>query len=313
MIGKVIVVLTIVILVSVVVYDELPLRDLSLGSNVNYGVSVHNMTSLSAGYVYELGASWIRIDYSQNSPIFAQAVQNAETYGFNVLAILDHWSVPEDFTYQQWNLTVRSAVVSYPYITAWEVWNEPDLPTSYYGMVNGSALQYFTLLKYTYNDIKSLAPNDIVIGLGGYTIPTNETQIAWLLQLKSYGAFNYMNAISLHLSEPYTENQLFSTTENDTIVTNFYLLAQSFINSVKTVTSLPIWITEAGAGFDQSYYINTMYPMFIKEGITHIFWYDLINDNSGLTPNYGLLSQNNIVLTVKPSFYALQNFIRTNK
>ncbi len=297
MIGKIIVIVLAVALVSIVIYDNLPIKF----NDIQYGVNAHVLTSYDANLVDNLGASWVRLDYNSGSQQFNQAVQNAETHDLNILAILDHWSVPEDFTYSEWNATVRNAVLTYPQITTWEVWNEPDMPASYYGLVNGSALQYFTLLKYTYQTIKEFAPNDIVIGLGGYNIPINAEQTDWLLQLESYGAFNYMNAVSLHLSVP--------EDANETIITGFYVLAQGFINTIKSMTTLPIWITEAGAGSYTDYYINSLYSMFIKEGIKHIFWYDLTNDGTGLTPNYGLLTQTG---AIKQSYYNLQSFIEQN-
>jgi hypothetical protein len=313
MFKKILIIAVIILLLGIFIYDEIPVNDFSINDNITYGISLHNLTSSNAVLINELGATWVRTDYNPTNPNFQNIVNNAESHNLHVLAIIDHFSVPSTFTYSEWNSTIREAVISYPDITAWEIWNEPDLSTSYYGMVNGSALQYFTLLKYAYQNIKLLAPNNIVIGLGGYNIPSNGTQLSWLLQLESYGAFNYMNAVSLHLSEPYINNQFLTSSQNNTIITNFYILAQSLINSIKTTTSLPIWITEAGAGSDQSYYINTLYSMFIKEGITHIFWYDLINDGKGSTPDYGLLSDNGNIITINSSYYDLQNFIKQNK
>jgi hypothetical protein len=290
---KIIGVIILIFIILFAVYEIAPAQPTH---KIQYGTNINEFTFYQASLLKKAGITWIRSDY--DVPGWNQILGIAEYYNISVLGIFDYASLPNGFTYQNWNATIQYATTTYPQVAAWEIWNEPDQPNFYYGIQNGSAQQYFTLLKYAYAIIHKNDPKAQVIALGGYDIPANTSQLNWVNTLFSLGISNYSTAISLHLYPGY-----FSSEPAPAI-----LAYQTLIDYIKTKTSEPIWITETGTTVDQSTYITEAYTAFIKEGITHIFWYNS-QDNSptNVSQQFGLLNYYGVP---KPSYYTLQNFTR---
>ena len=263
-------------------------------SNINteYGISIHNLNGNDAVLIQNLGTTWIRSDVG--SPNWNIIYSCSVKYNFKILGILDYYSVPTGFTLQQWNNTVKQDVLQYNHVTAWEIWNEPDLSYSWDGYLTSNPLTYFNLTVSAYNIIHKYAPSSLIIGFGGYNPPDSNYQINWANELITLGIAHYTNALSLHLY------QVLSS------ITATEIEYKTFITSIKAQTNENLWVSETGTTNQyQKSYINTIYPMLINNGITHIFWYDLIQGNSGV--NTGLVVNGNLT----SGYYALQSFIRS--
>lgn len=266
-------------------------------NNVIYGVNPNYLNNIDAQYAKEAGFTWVRTDIGSYQ--FPYILQESHNFGFKVLGIIDYTTIQGNFTLQQWNETVLSTVEQYgSQISAWEIWNEPLINKQ--GFQNGSAYNYFLMVKSAYTIIHQFY-NSPVIGLGGIGFQINDTATAfsWLSKLFSYGLNNYVNGLSLHL---YPGNYSVYAAETAYAFT---------INYVKEKSNKPIWITETGMqdSGNQSQYINIIYPFLISEGITHIFWYNLIDGNVPIN-EFGLLSIND---QPKSSYYTMKSFIENNR
>jgi hypothetical protein len=269
----------------------------STEGNIVYGVNPNYLNNVDSEYAKEAGFTWVRTDIGSYQ--FPYILQESQSFGFKVLGIIDYATIQGNFTLAQWNETVLSIVEQYgAQISAWEIWNEPLIYKQ--GFQNGSAWNYFLMVKSAYIIIHKYY-NTPVIGLGGIGFQLNNTANAfqWLSELFSYGLNNYVNALSLHL---YPGNYPLISAET---------AYASIIEYIHTKSTKNIWVTETGMqdSGNQTAYINTIYPFLISEGITHIFWYNLVDGN---VPNneFGLLTSNE---QPKSSYYTMKTFIENNK
>ncbi|XEC96232.1 discoidin domain-containing protein [Paenibacillus tarimensis] len=173
-------------------------------------------------------------------------------------------------------------------INHFEVWNEfngglgnPDLhPPEVYA----------ELLKATYPAVKAANPDAFVIGGVTAGVP-----LEWLERILQAGAFDYMDAVSIH---PYMHP---ASPES-----------RNFLATLEDVRDLfekyggpkPIWITEIGwpthttgsgvSPLESANYAVRTHVIGLASGIPdHIFWYDMQNDgNSPTDPehNFGLVT-----------------------
>ena len=148
-----------------------------------------------------------------------------------------------NWTLADWNQTVANAIVEYPNIHWWEIWNEPDNYLT--GYQNHSALNYFRMIKAAATIIHAARPNDTVVcmgGDGGGGVLPNSTALAWWQQVWNYGAAPYCNAVSVHY--------------------DYEATAESF-NAIWNLTHVPIWESEIGVS-DANYtqYIDYMLTDF---------------------------------------------------
>jgi len=272
-----------------------------------HGVNIYYLNNTIATELIQGNINWVRTDATTQH--LNNIVPIANSYGIKVLAILDYQTMQvygNTFTLQQWNQTVKAYVEQYPTIQAWEIWNEPT--DFYFGFYNGSAYNYYLLLKSAYTIIKSINPNAIVIGLGGVYLP----DINWVKQVISYGGLKYCDAVSLHLYPASVTLKDFGG-----LYTNMYSYT---INSyIQILKNKPLWITETGLMSsnitnyaqnlgNQSQYIYTTMNLLKSFNITNVFWYDW-QDSSTLiwvptTGTWGLVDANG---NLKPSYYAWKN------
>ena len=297
-----IVIATILVLIFVLQPQLLFIADKIPNTTTNaHGVVIYYMDDTIAEELVKGNINWVRVDAT--IPHLNNIVPMANSYGIKVLAILDYQTMQvygKTFTLQEWNQTVEMYVQQYRTIQAWEIRNEPTI--FLYGFNNGSAYNYFLLLKSAYRIIKSINPNAIVIGLGGVYLE----DINWVKQVISYGGLNYCDVVSLHLYP-----SMVSLKDFGNLYTNMYSYT---INSyMQILGNKPIWITETGLMSsnttnyaenmgNQSQYIYTTMNLLKSFNIKNVFWYAW--QDSSTAGTWGLVNVNG---TLKPSYYAWKN------
>ncbi len=263
--------------------------------HITYGITVHNLDSTLINDVKDLGMTYVRSDVG--SPQWQNIYNTAISNHVKILGIIDYFQFSSHIiTLSEWNATVLSDVQSYPGVTAWEIWNEPDLNGNGFPVIN--ATFYFEMLKSAYTIIHKYENNPTIIGLGGYNTPFSTFQLTWLIQLVSLGFQKYCNAVSVHLYTPVNISATYLTQYKETI------------NLIQNEVSLPLWITETGIGAPQQpTYIPLVYELLIKSGITHIFWYDLYGESFFwyYNANFGLLYTNE---QPTPGYAVMEKFIQ---
>jgi len=266
-----------------------------------HGIVLYYLNDSIAKELVEGNINWIRTDATTQS--LNNIVPIANKYGIKVLAILDYRTMQDygnKFTLSQWNQTVEIYTEKYSTIQAWEIWNEPT--NFLYGFNNGSAYNYYLLLKSAYRIIKSINPNAIVIGLGGVYL----WNINWVKQVINYGGLNYCDVVSLHLYPSMV------------ILKDFGLLYRNLysytINSyIQILKNKPIWITETGLMSsnitnyaqnmgNQSQYIYTTMNLLKLFNIINVFWYAW--QDSSYYGTWGLVNDKGML---KYSYYAWRN------
>ncbi len=288
------------------------------------------------------GVEWVRIDMGWSSfqedcrTCFSQwyidradyAVDQARARGLKVLATL--WRTPSwanggnvyeppddpaDYgTFAGWAAEHFRGRVS-----AWEVWNEPNLD----GFFQGSVREYVDLLKAAYPEFKSADPGALVV-LGGPAY--NDTN--WLEAVYARGAQGFFDVMATH---PYQAPSDLPPETPDPDGSNIWLLTH--VESVRDLMvargdgGKEIWFTEFGwSAHDTSpgapnwkrgvtaaqqgdfmlraiEFVKGNYPY-----VTHMFWYNERNRATGDVhlDNYGLMKRD---LTPKPGYQVLREYL----
>ncbi len=271
------------------------------------------------------GITCFRTDISLNQGEM-NFVSNVTKGGGHYLGILDYDTVGASVPCQAgcaWNLTtwnesVRRAIADYPEIQTWEVYNEPLIPEFMGGYDNGSALDYFNMVKSAYIIIKAREPNATVVCFGGaqmFPISTVQKEYAFYQQVWSYGAAQYCDAISLHAySDPF-----WNFTQQPY---QGYTLAWVYnytLGAYENLTGKPVWITETGitsndwfpglnysAQKQASYLTQDMGLLASHSFVKRVYWFHLVGLN-GKGGDYGLL--NSTTLAPKPAWYSFLHFV----
>jgi len=276
-------------------YAKQPIKQLITHYSLIIGIGTHGNES-SELKALESGVKYYRTDIMLTKSQEQWLAYEHSKYSANYLGILDYATVPNGYANKNWNLSVwnesvSNAVNSYPYITTWEIWNEPWVSQFQTGYMNGSAYNYFMVIKSAATIIREKEPNATIVCFGG--APMDNYQIyEWYADVWHYGAANYCNAISLHAYIP-LPTPLSSA------------LAESWNQSIDAYAQLthkPIWITEFGMpassvipGYSpalQKEFLLESLNLFSKNGnVTRAYWYDLWGLSDGaLDNNYGLLN-----------------------
>ena len=259
--------------------------------------------------------SWVSCDVTFNpadSSQWSQVYTLAKQYHLSVMGILDQhlMNYSTTFTLADWDAAVKQAIATYgDTVKTWEVWNEPSMPNSTLGYFDGSPQTYVTMLQTAYNDIKSVAPTDTIIGLGGMPLYDSENEtinyytqqaLAWATQVVQLGGMNYCDAIAVH-AYPYGE--YFPEIAGESFT--YYLQQYQ-----KLCPNKPIWVTEVGqesssitwpaTPIQQSDFLAQSYSLFSGLDVKAYFWYELCDANVSVpTSNFGLFGHNG---NPKPAF-----------
>lgn len=227
---------------------------LNANENSPYGVCAHlgggeEHQAMPANLIKmrEAGIDWARADFSWSAVERPQGtwhfehldhlLENAEKIGIQILPILDYdvaWATPAYQHLDAWKEYVRQVVTRYKdRIRYWEVWNEQNLKSFWREEPNGA--NYVQLLKVTYETIKEIDPNLVVIYGGLAGVPK-----AFLEETLQAGAGKYFDVMNIH---PYRSGLVtFSEAER------FLQDIQMVRNTMESygVSNKPVWITEMG-------------------------------------------------------------------
>lgn len=267
------------------------------------------------------GINCFRTDISLNSTEMG-FVANTSALGVHYLGILDYRTVGAqpspngcisgcNWTLSQWNASVSEALADYPEINTWEIWNEPTLSIFTSGYENGSALNYFNMIRSAYEIIKSREPNSTVVCFGGADF--SQADFQFYSEVWGYGASRYCDAISIHVyTSPYYS--LGQVVNGQTTLAEY--LATD-LGSYENLTGKPIWITETGIpsnnGAGWSGMSEQTQALFLSQDLSffasypfvkRIYWFNLEGPADGA--DYGLL---NATLSPKPSWNAFLGFV----
>ncbi len=279
------------------------------------GVFARELTPAMAQLLVDSNITWVSCDVTFNPSDISQWYQvysSAQQYNLSVLGILDQhlMNYSNTFTLTDWSNAVTQAVLEFgSVVKTWEVWNEPSIPQNILGYYNGTAQAYVSMLQTAYNDIKSMAPSDTVIGLGGAPLYTSDEPTltdtyamqayAWTQQVVQLGGMSYCDAIAVHA---YPYGQYYPA-----IAGGFF---SYYLHQYEQLCDKPIWLTEVGqesysttwaaTETQQSTFLAQSYSLFQGLGVKAYIWYEL-NDNYTAIPdsNFGLFDNNG---NQKPAF-----------
>lgn len=171
--------------------------------------------------VAKTGASWVRVpmDWSQIEPTRGQfnwgvvdnLVNSAGARNLRILGLIGYTPVwarvegaqllfptspprrPSDFA-----AFVTTAAKRYgDRVSAWEIWNEPNLPL-FFGFVDNKGARYAEILKAVYPAIKAVQPNSTVVAAGLSRLPGSDSPPSFLQQLYDAGAGGSFDAAAAH-------------------------------------------------------------------------------------------------------------------
>lgn len=214
------------------------------------------------------------------------------------------WDDPENY----WGNYVYQTVSHFKgRVDVWEIWNEPDLGTTYW---SGSPAQYAQLLKVGYQAVKAANPEATVLfaGLAYWSDPTYYIQVLDVLTtLEGAAAHNYyFDVLSLHLYS--------------SVYHIAPIAAEIQANMRSRVGAHPIWLTETGVplwdehptnpGVPYSYtatiteaaaYVIQAYAGARTVGIEKFFFFRMHDEY--MHENFGLLRND---LTARPAYASYQ-------
>jgi hypothetical protein len=292
----------------------------------------------------DAGVTWVRIDLGWASlqetsrgahsqwyvDLADRAVDEARARGLKVLATL--WATPSWANGGAGTGTPPSNPADYAAaaqwaaahfrgrVSAWEVWNEPNL-TEFW---TGNVADYARLLKAAYPAIKA-GDSSAQVVLGGPS--TNDTP--WLAQLYAAGAKGSFDVMATH---PY-QGMADAPPETPSDGNRWWLSNVTTVHDLMVANgdgAKSIWFTEFGWSSHDNpsgvqnwnrgvtpqqqadflvralTYVAQNFPY-----VTNVFWYEERNSASGNVQldNYGLLNRD---LSPKPAYDALKAFLRTN-
>jgi hypothetical protein len=161
-------------------------------NNIAYGANLAQMRppiddfayAFNASVPIQYGVNWLReaafVD-SRYGLNFTRLYDQYAPYGYNWELRLDIQAVTalygSDWTLQQWDSYVTTAVNNFPNVHVWEVGNEvlsgqAQYNNGYLVESGNLRLAYFNILKDAYTIVKQRDPSDTIIAFGGQDIST---------------------------------------------------------------------------------------------------------------------------------------------
>lgn len=225
--------------------------------------------------------------YNGAQPNFArfdEILSSAEAAGLDVLPILGY--VPNWLEgYADWktvfvNDYVIPVVKRYKgRVKNWEVWNEPD--EFKYNVLNGSAEDYFDLLKRVSAAIRATDPSAKVVSAATTNVTGDGiTKWEWLQRLIDLGLSQHADVLNMH----------------------YYADMEVELGSIGGPTvknaGLPVWVTETGnkgQSSQKSYFDSNMSHIDKSIAPERIYWYCYVqgegkNEEVSPSESYGLIT-----------------------
>lgn len=170
-------------------------------------------------------------------------------------------------------------------VNAWEVWNEPNIPTFWSPTPDVAA--YSKLLKAAYKAAHDADPKCVVVGGA-----SSETDINWIEGIAANGAFDSMDALSFH---PYSMSD---GPEQMNLHRQIEIVRA--VAAKQARPGLPLWITEMGWQADnekptdvekQLRYMVQSHVIAAADGIERMFWFSLEDwRENGHLEGWGLMT-----------------------
>lgn len=185
-------------------------------------------------------------------------------------------------------------------ITAWEVWNEPDVAFFWNGKDGGDPVVYFEMLKRAHRAIKAADPDAIVMN-GGLT--GTERGATYMQRLLDLGAADYLDAVAFH-----------GYVSVDGLDTHVYPeIIWPLVSKARERAGKPLWITEFGwssgcasgsVACSETLQANriarNLAMLFRLGGVERVFVFQFKDPDS--TPYYGLTHADG---RIKPAYTAV--------
>lgn len=224
--------------------------------------------------ITSLKVKWIRATFwfdttympysgaSRDFSRFDEIVDSAEAAGLDVLPILGYvpnWLVGDpDWKTVFINDYVIPVVSRYKgRIKNWEVWNEPDVFN--YNVLDGSADDYFDLLKQVSAAIRSTDPSAMVVSAAAANIVSDGlSKWEWLQRLIDLGLSQYADVLNLHY---YSDMDIELSAVGGPTVKN---------------AGMTVWVTEtgkSGQSSQKSYFDSNMAYIDKSVAPERIYWY----------------------------------------
>lgn len=232
-------------------------------------------------------------------------VESLRDTGFELNGILQ-WSstkspgsVPAD-DLDGWEVYIRETVAKFPYVTHWEVWNEPPNFTH-----DKTPDSYAAIVARAYDVIKTIDPG-LQVGLAA-----KSTHLNYMAQTIHAGARNKFDYITLH---PYEVLDLVKT-GYDALYMNIAHGTRKMLQEFNPEkVSVPIRFTEVGTELEdplngedaqahQAGVLVKAMTMSLAQGIEKVYWFEPM-DTEGLT--LGLLESQS---TPRKALQAFENLV----
>ncbi len=280
-------------------------------SNQIIGVN-QGFNSTAVGLITSDGVRYFRT-LASTQPSSIQAAKIAYlTYNDQFLMIISTWTIqPQpvmsgnvlapgcisncNWTLNDWKSAVQNTVSAYPFVTTWEIWNEPSYPRFQSGYQDGNYTHYAKMIEVAAPIIHQANPNAIVVCFGGAPIGAGP-EVQWYLDVwKTLGAnaTKDCNAISIHAYQ----------SGNNTISATTAIAWNSSLATYENTTHVPIWITETGkqatqemnkkaaySDQNQNVFLNGSFSLMASDKyVARVYWFDLYGlSDAPLNRDFGL-------------------------
>ena len=283
------------------------------------GVCVHQYLATPAvAIINNSGVGWVRIDAADSA---TTDFQRLKTQNQKILAVLDaemfHSSPTVNFTLEAWQNSVQYYASTFPYVDAWEIWNEPSstqypllgLNVSEPENLNIMADFYFSMVQTASHIIRQYNPSATIVLFGGLTLysgedPCLEIDKSFATLLAPRNITDYGDAISVH-AYPWGVNQ-------PCVWGNYSESLTFYKNLFQAKDGLQYWLTETGQKTDvegevgQAKYMTDALDFF-QGKVDRFFWYSLIDYAPGYG-RFGLVGKLPECIP-RPALEVLQDFI----
>jgi hypothetical protein len=255
-------------------------------NEISFSFHLQDYNNNTIPLMQELNVKWVRFDWLNWNNMTFYLSKFTEN-NIKVLCIIDNWSVG-NYNASTWNKSVTSIVNSEgaKYVSAWEIWNEPNKDMS--------ASDYYQALKSAYLIIKNQSSSQSVIGAG--LAPFTYDDLGYYRELYNNSDIQqYMDFQGVH---PYFDNARANL---------------EYVNNVTGIIGIEkVWITETGI-YSSSPYNETYQADYVlanwdllHTNVEKIFWYEFKDYEGNFLAqedHFGVITINDIK---KPVFYAIE-------